>query len=137
MVGWHHRLNRHEFEQVLGDSEGQGRLACCSSWGQKEWNMTEWLNDNNNKSIIKGKWIKCTNQKTQTGWVDEKYEHMHFSWASLVERIWLLWETWVWSLGWEDPLEDSMASHPSILAWRRILVSHIHRVTKSQTPQST
>ena len=31
MVGWHHRLNGHEFEQTLGDSEGQGSLACCSA----------------------------------------------------------------------------------------------------------
>ena len=36
MVGWHHRLNEHEFEQILGDSEGQGSLACCSLWGCKE-----------------------------------------------------------------------------------------------------
>ena len=36
MVGWHHSLNGHEFEQTLGDSEGQGRLACCSPWGCKE-----------------------------------------------------------------------------------------------------
>ena len=50
MVGWHHRLNRHEFEQTLGDREGQGSLACCSPWGCKEWNMTEWLNKNNNTS---------------------------------------------------------------------------------------
>ena len=33
MVGWHHRLTGHEFEQTSGDSEGQGRLACCSPWG--------------------------------------------------------------------------------------------------------
>ena len=33
MVGWHHRLNGHEFEQAPGDSEGQGRLACYSLWG--------------------------------------------------------------------------------------------------------
>ena len=33
MVGWHHRLNGHEFEQAPGDGEGQGHLACCSSWG--------------------------------------------------------------------------------------------------------
>ena len=39
--GWmHHWLNGHEFEQTLGDSEGQGSLACCSSWGLKESNMT-------------------------------------------------------------------------------------------------
>ena len=33
MVGWHHWLNGHEFEHTLGDSEGQGSLACCSPWG--------------------------------------------------------------------------------------------------------
>ena len=35
-VGWRHRHNRHELEQVPGDSEGQGSLACCGSWGRKE-----------------------------------------------------------------------------------------------------
>ena len=36
MAGWHHRLNGHEFEKTLRDSEGQGTLACCSPWGHKE-----------------------------------------------------------------------------------------------------
>ena len=36
MVGWHHRLSEHKFEQILGDGEGQGSLVCCSSWGRKE-----------------------------------------------------------------------------------------------------
>ena len=36
MVGWHHWLNAHEFEQTLADTEGQGSLACCSPWGRKE-----------------------------------------------------------------------------------------------------
>ena len=40
MFGWHHQLDRHEFEQALGDSEGQGSLVCCSSQGRKELNMT-------------------------------------------------------------------------------------------------
>ena len=35
MVGWHHRLNGHKFEQALGDSEGQGSLECCSPWGRR------------------------------------------------------------------------------------------------------
>ena len=35
MIGWHHRLNGHEFEQALGVSDGQGSLACCSPWGHK------------------------------------------------------------------------------------------------------
>ena len=46
MVGWHHQLNGHEFEQALGDREGQGSLACCSPWGHKESDMTELLNNN-------------------------------------------------------------------------------------------
>ena len=46
MVGWHHQLNRHQFEQALGDSEGQGSLACCSPWGHKESDMTERLSNN-------------------------------------------------------------------------------------------
>ena len=41
MVGWHHRLNGHEFEKTLGDSEGQGSLACCSPWDHKESDTTE------------------------------------------------------------------------------------------------
>ena len=45
MVGWHHRLNGHEFEQAPGDSEGQGSLACCSPWGHKELDTTERLNN--------------------------------------------------------------------------------------------
>ena len=41
MVGWHHGLHGHEFEQILRDSEGQGSLVCCNSWGCKQSEMTE------------------------------------------------------------------------------------------------
>ena len=44
MVGWHHGLDRHEFEQPSGVGDGQGSLVCCSPWGRKELNMTERLN---------------------------------------------------------------------------------------------
>ena len=40
MVGWHHQLNEHEFEQTPGDGEGQGSLACCSPWGHKKSDAT-------------------------------------------------------------------------------------------------
>ena len=40
MAGWHHQLHGHEFEQALGDNEGQGSLACSSPWGHKELDMT-------------------------------------------------------------------------------------------------
>ena len=45
MVGWYHQLSGHEFEQILGDAEGQGSLACCSPWVRKELDMTERLNN--------------------------------------------------------------------------------------------
>ena len=44
MVGWHHQLDGHEFEQALGVGDGQGSLACCSSCGRKESDTTEQLN---------------------------------------------------------------------------------------------
>ena len=53
MVGWHHRLNGHEFEQALGDGEGQGSLAWCSPWSYKESNTTWRLNSNNNHFCVK------------------------------------------------------------------------------------
>ena len=44
---WLDGINGHEFEQTLGDSEGQGSLTCCSPWGHKELDTTEQLNSNN------------------------------------------------------------------------------------------
>ena len=46
MVGWHHRLNGHEFEHTLGVGEGQGSLVCCSPWDCKESDVTQRLNNN-------------------------------------------------------------------------------------------
>ena len=48
MVGWHRRLNGHEFEQTPGAGDGQGSLVCSSPWGHKESDTTEGLNNNNN-----------------------------------------------------------------------------------------
>ena len=41
MVGWHHQLNGHEFQQALGVGDGQGGLECCSSWRRRELDMNE------------------------------------------------------------------------------------------------
>ena len=49
LVGWYHWLKGHEFEQILGDSAGQGSLVCCSPWSLKESDMTEPLINNNNQ----------------------------------------------------------------------------------------
>ena len=44
MVGWHHQLDGHEFEQALGVGDGQGSMACYSPWGHKDLDVTEQLN---------------------------------------------------------------------------------------------
>ena len=49
MVGWLQWLNEHEFDQILGDSEGRGSLVCCSPWGCKESDLTEHLKNNSFK----------------------------------------------------------------------------------------
>ena len=61
MVGWHHRLNGHEFEQTLGDNEGQGVLMCCRPWGHKEWDMTECIFRTGMKKycIASSKYFRC------------------------------------------------------------------------------
>ena len=46
LAGWHHQLNGHEFEQMPGDSEGQGSLPCCSPWSRKESDISFQLNNN-------------------------------------------------------------------------------------------
>ena len=60
MVGWHHRLNGHEFEQALGIGEGQTSLACCTPWGHKESDLTEKLNNNK-------QWSEKGGQKAREG----------------------------------------------------------------------
>ena len=52
MGRWHHQLDEHEFEQALGVGDGQGSLLCCSPWGLKESNMTEWQNWTDTKKLI-------------------------------------------------------------------------------------
>ena len=68
IVGWHHWLDGHEFEQALGDDERQGSLACCSLWGLKESGMTEQLNQNTidgviNFQSIEKKWYRFHPQR--------------------------------------------------------------------------
>ena len=57
MVGWHHQLGGHEFEQALGVGDGQGSLACYSLWGCKELDLAEPLNP-----------LKKRKKKKKTGW---------------------------------------------------------------------
>ena len=53
MAGWHHWCNGHELGQTSGDGEGQGGLACCSSWGCKKSDTAVWLRDNNKYQCLR------------------------------------------------------------------------------------
>ena len=70
MVGWHHRLNGHEFEQTLGDGEGQGSLACCSSRGRKESTQLSY-------------WTKC-----ETAYCSSKSENDMIRQSQKVSLLW-------------------------------------------------
>ena len=74
MVGWHHQLDGHEFEQALGVDDRQGSLACCSPWGRKVSEGTEWLN-----------WTECDNLKFCTIWKDAM--------VFLTKKCIILWKT--------------------------------------------
>ena len=58
MVEWPHGFKGLQFEQTLGDNEGQGSLACCSQWGRKESNMTLRLKNNNKIKKLKNREVK-------------------------------------------------------------------------------
>ena len=71
MVGWHHQLDGHEFEQDLGAGDGQGSLACCSPWGHKESDTTEQLNYQHTPSNVYAmilKLIKTRHHHNSRGW---------------------------------------------------------------------
>ena len=114
--GWMTSLTHgHEFEQTQVNSEGQGSLPCCCSCGCKESDTTSWLNNNNlQMTFFSVFWL----------W-DYSYKHLNqyrafraSLVAQMVKNLPAMWETWVQSLGQEDPLEKELTIHSSILAWR-------------------
>ena len=69
MVGWHHRLNGHEFEKTPGNGDGQGSLVCCSPWGHRESDTTEQLNWTElRKNVPRRKNTLCKNHKWERAW---------------------------------------------------------------------
>ena len=80
MVGWHHWLNGHEFEQTLGDSEGQGSLACCSPWDCKELDLT-WQLNNSNEHMFS--YHVCISSRFFCNWFQVSYYG--------VQKICLIW----------------------------------------------
>ena len=115
MAGWHHWLDGHESQWTPGVGDGQRGLACCDSWGRKESDTTERLNWTE-LSCIFSDFSKDESRKIKK--TDFRPEERDVLVAQMVKNLSAMRETWVWSLGWEDPLEQEMATHSSILAWR-------------------
>ena len=76
VVVWHHRLNGHEFEETLGVGDGQGGLVCCSPWGHKELDTTEWLN-----------WTKLKDRHSKASSLLHKIIHMDTSLQTLLIKL--------------------------------------------------
>ena len=108
-VGWHHWLNRHEFEQSLGAGVGQGNLACCSPWGCKESDMAEWTELN---------WIENEKRKEQFSITVGNTQPIGFPGGSDGKKSTCNAGDPVQFLGCEGPLEKEIAALSIILAWR-------------------
>ena len=132
MAGWHHWCNGHELGQSSGNGEEQGGLACCSPCGFKESDMTGQLN--NKYTFLGAELLQWINPNLCSRWLT-------FFFLNLIKNFFLTWngthavlvgfpggsvvknppakqETQVQPLGQEDPLEEEMATHSHILAWR-------------------
>ena len=86
--GWHHQLNRHEFEHTAGDSEGQGSLVCCSPWGRRDSDMTEWPNNNETPFLILDISYLLTSESSESFTVGEGLYHISGHMEPTVNQTW-------------------------------------------------
>ena len=89
MAGWHHRLNGHEFEQALGDGEGQGSLVC--PWGCKEPDRTERLNNTNKQKNVHRGASEDLNKSVHSSTIHDSPNEELLKCPSTVDRINKLW----------------------------------------------
>ena len=111
MAGWHNWLDGHEFEQAAGVGDGQGGLACCSPWGCKESDMTEWLN----WTELKGKWLECFQQ--------DKMKKM---------KVWIAWDKFEMMLQWVPFSFVFMGSRNSLKGKNTLVILPIKERSTSQ-----
>ena len=93
MVGWHHRFNGHEFEQTLGDGDGQGRLACYNPQGRKESDTTEQPNnkEETDRSLLSLP-QRCRKSPKRHGLLcvpatNQPYYDLKLHWSSKTHRV--------------------------------------------------
>ena len=81
MVGWYHRLEGHEFEQAPEVGDGQGSLVCCSPWGHKELDTTEWLNWTESTAFLLGSANQQITGRRAEGRAKPWYFSLCFQWC--------------------------------------------------------
>ena len=111
MVGWHHWLNGHEFEQALGDGEGQGSLACCSTWGHQESDITEWTTTVSSgiECCCKGVWDQLDSRPLLWKWC---FYFFH-------QNVWIIFCFWLYHAAWGILVSWSGIKHRpwAVKAW--------------------
>ena len=130
MAGWHHWLDGRESEWTLGVGDGQGGLACCDSWGRKEWDTTEWLiwSDLKYKELTISSCVEVDDNYlilyTENMWSLLFYHLLYNKWK-LFSHVWLF-----------DPMDCSLPGSPvhgilqaRILEW--VIISFSNYIIKS------
>ena len=126
MVGWHHQLGGHKFEQTLGFGDGQGSGACCSPWDVKESDTTAWLNWTELMVFLLTVLLNLGEKMCACAFKILYYIVYVYSYLSLWSSWIAQWiknlpaiqemlKMWVWSLGQENPLEKGMQPTPVFL----------------------
>ena len=148
MVGWHYLLDGHEFWLSLGSWWWTGKPGMLQSMGPQivrhdwvtEMNWTCVVRSVDSGARLSGSvfWLLLSSYSTLGNLLKPTRSFRASLVSQLVKNPSATWETWVRSLSWEDPLEEDMATHSSVLAWRismerGIWWVTIRPVTKSRT----
>ena len=148
MVGWHSLLDGHEFWPSSGSWWWTGKPGMLQSMGPQRVRH-DWVTEMNWTCVVKSVdsgarlsgsafWLLLSSYSTLGNLLKPTRSFRASLVSQLVKNPSAMWETWVWYLSWEDPLEEDMATHSSVLAWRismerGIWWVTIRPVTKSRT----
>ena len=101
MVGWHHWLSGHKFDQTPGGGEGQGNLACCSLRSHKESDTTEQLTNNSNNKPAGSEWLQAVSDRSEL-------DYWKHSWCQRIDCFWKTHTPFILVTGWRRPAKEAI-----------------------------